>query len=400
MINNLANELKTNQSLMMLFFCYFVSNLIYVSLSTSLSVALSISLVLYFVFNKFELPKLLPYLGLLFILFLCILISSIWLYGAHGNSKPILSLSLFFLLFFSYSFFNYAVQDGESVMRAFLIFYCIMIFLGLISFGFIPPCCGYESLEKPVFPFREQSHYSLALTVISLPIVLYYKQSYALIVFLCNLGLALFFPNLTLLVSSAVILLIIALKGSKIWIVCGLFLVVFFIYVLSFLIEDNEYFSSRLDFSETKNLTTLVWVQGIELMYENYHKSLGLGLGFQMLGGSTTSLGPTSFDIMLINLGEDSNLQDGGFFASKVVSEFGVLGLIVVLSYLISLLFIFYKIFSFDPLKKISANTSLGYGVFIGFVIEMFLRGFGYFSPSFLMFVGAIFVIRLRGVRQ
>ncbi|MFT8211578.1 MAG: hypothetical protein ACMZI0_15200 [Symbiopectobacterium sp.] len=49
----------------------------------------------------------------------------------------------------------------------------------------------------------------------------------------------------------------------------------------------------------------------------------GLGLGFQMAG--TNGVGEYGYKIYVLS-GMDLNRFDGGFLASKIVSEFGVIG--------------------------------------------------------------------------
>lgn len=46
-----------------------------------------------------------------------------------------------------------------------------------------------------------------------------------------------------------------------------------------------QYFSSRLNFSaDSSNMTTLVFLQGIDDAYRSLMNTSGLGLGFQMAG--------------------------------------------------------------------------------------------------------------------
>jgi len=114
-----------------------------------------------------------------------------------------------------------------------------------------------------------------------------------------------------------------------------LFLILFFI----FLLDYSPYFKSRLTLDGLDNLTTLVFLQGWSLSYLNFFETTGLGLGFQMLGESGTKYSYFT-DVIFKLTGGSLNVSDGGFFAAKLIAEFGVVGVITVFLYLF-----FYVIF-------------------------------------------------------
>ena len=91
-----------------------------------------------------------------------------------------------------------------------------------------------------------------------------------------------------------------------------------------------------------------------------------------------------------------SNLYDGGFLLSKIITEFGIIGIIfsfVILVYIflsfLRLRFIITKtalnIFKFTP-REILMNA-----VIYSFIIELLFRGYGYFSTGFIMLIYCLF---------
>ena len=165
--------------------------------------------------------------------------------------------------------------------------------------------------------------------------------------------------------------------------------------VIGYLINHVEYFSSRLSFEDSQNLTTLVWLQGWQLAYLNFMDTSGIGLGFQMLGKSTTSYGNIT-DIMssLLNGGQALNTEDGGFLVAKLIAEFGFVGIFIVLFYSFFLVKIVYrlrKLYKKQLLTDYEKRKLLAYGIIFSFFVEMFLRGYGYFSPGVFLFLTSVF---------
>ena len=86
-------------------------------------------------------------------------------------------------------------------------------------------------------------------------------------------------------------------------------------------------FLDRLDFSdETTNLSTLVYLQGWQLVEEALRATQGWAEGFQQLAlqGTNTDISRVIFLI----LGTDANILDGGF-AGKTAGEFGWIGMAI-----------------------------------------------------------------------
>ena len=92
-------------------------------------------------------------------------------------------------------------------------------------------------------------------------------------------------------------------------------------------------------------------------------------------------------------------MKDGGFVASKFISEFGLVGVILTTMYMVFVLYyaINYKrYFNYrgSALKLYNESIykrNLIFGMISGFVVEFFLRGGGYFFPGFYLFMTGVF---------
>jgi hypothetical protein len=193
------------------------------------------------------------------------------------------------------------------------------------------------------------------------------------------LFIALSLKSLTLLIAIALFILLF-LKRKNIYL--G-FLIIPFLFIFEF-----NYFYSRINvFNYEDNLSLLVFLQGFERAYLNSLDTLFIGQGFQQFGllGNQGNLQET---IYLIN-GDYLNLFDGGTLASKIIGEFGAIGIIALLIY-VSL---FYKAIShLRRSNLIQIDKNILYRIFIiSAFIELFIRGLGYFSPGvFLLIVGVL----------
>lgn len=147
---------------------------------------------------------------------------------------------------------------------------------------------------------------------------------------------------------------------------------------------DIDYFLSRLVISrDSDNLSVLVLLQGWEYALMMLEQSKGWGAGFQQFGfsGATTAISE-----IIANMGEEGlNQFDGGSTAAKVVGEFGVFGLLGI--FIICML----AGRAYHQLRLTSRNGNSGGLILLSaclytYIIELFVRGTGYFSPtSFLV---------------
>jgi hypothetical protein len=259
---------------------------------------------------------------------------------------------------------------------------CGIAVVAIIGFG-VP---GVNATLKAVFPFAEPSHFALSF----IPFLMYVSVGGAMrsriASLFVGLAFALFLQNLTLLVGCLLVACV-ALR-LKAFLMSGLFLGL----VASQL--DLSYYVDRLDFlHETKNLSTLVFMQGWELIGESWEKSNGWGLGFQQLGLTTTEV-PSS--IMIFNILHDNiNLKDGGFTLAKFLSEFGIVGMMIISLFFISMMesFIHLRRIAYGKEENITLAT-IARCFILSYIMELLIRGTGYFTPTTLILLGSIVVLR------
>jgi len=326
--------------------------------------------------------------------------SALYKYFMYEEPKSLFSLPVLLLIFLSAMIFSVKLKeiDFESLEQSFFIVISILLILGWLKI-FTPIRWGaYSSLPKSVFPFSEESFYALSVGMLSVGYAVTGYPKKVLIIVVNMFLLSVAFPSLTLLLSSILTLFASSMRlRPKYFKLLVLFLPIL-IALSSTLIMKNDYYSSRLTFENSKNLSTLVFLQGWFLAYINTIQTNGVGLGFQMLGMPGTHLTPYTDLIEIITVGSNFNLTDGGLLAAKVIAEFGIIGLFISLIYFA---FVIKIIFTTNQMldeihstgNKLLLKRCLLNGLLIGFVVEYFFRGYGYFSPDLYLFVATIIVL-------
>lgn len=274
---------------------------------------------------------------------------------------------------------------------------CFIVTFNIITQYSLGKILGYTH-PKSIFPFLEPSHFATFFGVFFLIFFISNsKKTSRLLALAFTLSISVLIPNTTMLtyVGIAIIILIMISKNNKIIISIPAILVSAI--VITNIIITDTYFTDRLNFSEDNtNTSALVYMQGLDDTKNSLALTDGLGLGFQMLGTQPASIYSYSIAKSMGSSSSELNRSDGGFFAAKVVSEFGLLGIIFI-TYLI-----FLVLTSFNQIKillntgnqksknftKLAAHTTV-----IAFIIEAFVRGAGYFSPGFFIFISSVFFI-------
>lgn len=236
---------------------------------------------------------------------------------------------------------------------------------------------------KSVFPYTEPSHFALGF--VPLLIFACVKSPVLIRYALLAIGLAVgyFLQNLTLVagvvVAAAVSLPIAGLVAGGVALAAGAASI------------DIAYFSDRLDFSaSTANLSTLIYIQGWELVADSFHRTHAWGVGFQQLG-----LGPVNSAAAdaIFRLGHfELNLQDGGFTAAKLIGEFGVIGMALVGLCLFLAAKLSLRLRRIARRREARSSGAIyAYSIICAFSLDLFVRGVGYFNGSALLFVCALF---------
>jgi hypothetical protein len=277
----------------------------------------------------------------------------------------------------------YFSRKASYISRELKWLYLIFVVIGLT--GVVSPIRvgEFSSLGHPVFPFAEPSHYALAYAQIASLTLPFLKHSERLLVVLATLLLALSLPSVTLLVP--VLLLLLITVSTRLL----LLLVLIFVAVIYYMMRSSPdalvYFTDRLISGGPENLSRLVYVQGWESLISAVSMSNGLGIGFQNLGneppGSATEI------IRALTNEIDLNRADGGFLFAKIGGEFGVVGILAMLSLLILAILSGLRLrrelrFKF-PIENALAIVPLCSTYII--IVEVLVRGVGYFSPTFII---------------
>lgn len=298
-------------------------------------------------------------------------------------SSGLLIIFIAAILYLSKYILSISMENLDKGLKNIFILMCLILIFSF--FNLSPPTFG-ENWRKPIFPFTEPSHFAITFTPILLYVSVITKKSirYSILAFSCMMALAV--QNLTML-CGVLLVCMITLRIS---------MLIFLFLIATFFIQnrvDLSYFQSRTDFSmESNNLSTLVYIQGWQMTDEAIRNTHGLGLGFQQLGINTTNV-PAAVIIRSMRNGEDSNVLDGSFVASKLIGEFGILGIALVIKYIVMALKSGWELRKYALRKiKIDNLLILVNSSICGFFIEMFVRGSGYFSGTMLFFIASLLI--------
>jgi hypothetical protein len=346
----------------------------------SMAIPLSIFVLVLLPFYHKELMKVDINISTL-ILILIIFLSLI--FGLYNNGiysikfKPIFSFGLILVL---YVFILALINGLKNSELNFFYAYLLMLLIGVFGLLEIQPSFN-RFYNKLVFPFSEPSHFNLAFGVISTAYIMKCKKNIYIPIFS---GIyAIFFPSLSIAVLTIMqIFLIVRFKN---------FLFLFFLIIITLSLTNLSYFSDRLGRKEN-NASFLVYMQGWESIYETFINLRVFGMGFQQMGlFSTTPIG----DFLCNEYSFCSNNFDGSFLLSKLVTEFGIIGI------LFSLILSFYSVLSFFVMRKnlkfknfLTDYQILGHSFIYNFLIELFVRGYGYFSFNL---IATVIFIQLHG---
>lgn len=304
-----------------------------------------------------------------------------------NNARVFFSLMLLSLMLLSSPLiFNIFELVEEDIFKKTI----ILSYYFLLLFGFIMVIIhkNHIILTKDMILFKEPSHFAMVL----LPLSLFYmilnngKKRYVNYVLLLLLSLLL--ENLTLLAGVLTILIIINWK-YKYKLILILCCVIFLTNFLDFAFLN--YYTDRLVLtSSSDNLSVLVFISGWERALFSFLNTNGLGIGFQNLG-FFGNYGVAMMKIGYILNGRFINLYDGGSLAPKLIAELGFFGFFAILSYLgLS----FRMIVNLGSIKKRENSKYVFFiSIFLMFIIQLFIRGIGYFSPMSLFFIASVYML-------
>ena len=303
-------------------------------------------------------------------------------------SRAFLSLLLFGLIVYSVPVICEAVMVGDGRTRAIVRILCgLFAVIAIFSLLKIQPYTSSLG-EKPSFPYTEPSFIGFSFPAILIFTMIRSSLPVRIIIIVVFLGLGYALSNFTIIAACG---LAAAVTLPVSWLSAGLTAL-----VVGAASLDLSYYTERLNFdwANSTNLSSLVYVQGWQLLQESLVKTNGWGLGFQQLGILYTNV-PASIRINAL-LGRDANLQDGGYILSKTGSELGVLGLLLIAAYLYVAAWSFLKLRK-APSIRMSDGEVFARSCVTGYFVELFIRGTNYFTGTFvLLLAGLLYLYQQR----
>jgi hypothetical protein len=277
----------------------------------------------------------------------------------------------------------------RAIRRCFL-FFCLCA-LGSVL-GLSPP--GARPSPKPVFPFNEPSHLGIIFTPFLVFCCIRARGFARYAIWFAGIVVAAALQNLTLVASCGVAAFVVV-RG-----------VAFIPAALMALgvgtVVDLGYYASRIDLlsEDNTNLSALIYIQGWQLMGESLGRSGGWGAGFQQLGLFGTDV--PAAQLIYSQTGEAGNLLDGSFTFAKLVGEVGVFGMLLTFAFLRLWWRCMRKLRRVANGVPESSARVFAMCVIAGYIVELFVRGGGYFTSSGMLLAGALWIMaaRDRDVRE
>lgn len=258
----------------------------------------------------------------------------------------------------------------------------ILIFNALISISKID--FFNSGLAKPTFLFQEPSHFALVCA----PLLMYFSftniKSPLRLSLLLLFGLwGVYIQNFTMILAVLLAYLITTKSLLPSFFIIILMSIPVYIFIES---DFFSYYRDRLDLAgDSQNLSSLVLLQGWENSFLTLRKSL-LGVGFQQYGTSTLygDISEKIYSMLHIYI----NTFDAGSTAPKIIGEFGIFGIVLVLTYLWG----WWKIFKLVRRNRFTGSKKflLFSSVYLSSFLEFFVRGAGYFTPSMFFFIVSV----------
>jgi hypothetical protein len=273
---------------------------------------------------------------------------------------------------------------ASAVNRAAWQCFLLLCLIGsLAAAGFTAPLSG--DFYKPVFPFTEPSHFAEAFAPLLLYCCVTTTGGRRLLVLGAGVAAALLLENLTLLLACVM--------AGFICFRSYLALPLFAVAALAASQLDLSYYTDRLNLgSEAGNLSSLVYIQGWQMLVESLQGTHGWGVGFQQLGLNGTAASSSNQIFNLI--GNYANLLDGSFTLAKLVGEFGAIGIVLVLIYLV---------IAWRAIRDLRrqcrqpqrehAALLLAKSIIVAYLLEIFVRGSGYFTGTAILLVGSLWLV-------
>lgn len=230
---------------------------------------------------------------------------------------------------------------------------------------------GYTA---PIFPFQEPSHfYNLYTLALLVSLVLKRRRLLGFLGFCLSLYC---YPSATGLFGLVFAASVASFGVKPRWRLFNFLCLCMVGGGVFYFNQSNLYYTERLLFWESSNLSALVFVQGVESIWLGITETYGVGVG---LGQMPSIAIQTSAAEQIENIsGKVYNIKSGGFVASQLLTEFGLVGVVLVGTALYLLIAFRWAIHSQDRC------IALSYAFLVASLVEVFVRGYGLFSPVML----------------
>lgn len=298
------------------------------------------------------------------------------------------------LVFFAGSTWMASAIDDASprlIDEGMGIAFCFFVACGAYGITALPPI--EASWSKPILVFTEPSHFALALTPISIYLANRCGGIKRALIVMTMLAFALGLTSLTMLAATALVL------ASNVRMRIGLPIAGLCLALI--VTTGASYYIERLDFLQqrSQNLSAMVFVNGWMRSADYLEASNGLGVGFQQFGhaGEPTALDPIILELQGPHAVRPLNLYDGGSLAPKIVGEFGLLGILGLGLFVIQVTRSVYWLrrhqASWRKHQGQHAAQCFAHSAIVAMTIEVFVRGYGYFSPGVFLFATACLLL-------
>lgn len=311
------------------------------------------------------------------VLYLMLLHGIIWMLiiNSFNFNKFIFSyIGISFILLNALLFGSFFKSQKDNHVNKILKITLFILFLNSLF-----PLFGIKLYNSsvPVGLFVEPSHFALALS----PLLLYSvidKIKYFKLYLIYFAFWAVFIQNLTLLL---VVFGCFIFNNSKKNILYAIIII-----SLSSLVINISYFTSRTNLSSnSNNLSVLVFLNGWQKAAEAFKVSNGLGVGFQQLGYYNLKEDNSINEALAVFEKDHLNKYDAGSLAPKIIAEFGIFGILLIIAYLI-----YFKTILIDIRnnRHFRSKSILFMQICsLTLILELFFRGVGYFSTSVFLFL-------------
>lgn len=400
-------------------FPFMVSSLFFLPLSNSLLGSFSLFVSLICIPRKdFKFTLDVKLAGWIFFIFLHGIASFFFFFNGQAANLQKFSFSLIYLFL--------SVLFSDSCLRTLKKINPFLVYKTLNFFSYFLLISAFSSFVflfthnggKPIFFYSEPSHFVLAF----IPFLIYKlstSRKFELFLFSAfSFKFALMAPSAILLSSLLIFPALMQTLKRSIIIYTSFFVVILLTSLFNFMtphpipsssavnnycnLKANKitqtqcdplftdlnlnYFNQRMPSRDetSNNLSGNVYMSGWSRALINTINTYGIGIGFQQLG----YLGVKDKYLAYISLNNSPfGFNDGGCAAAKLISEFGIFAIIAIISYLNGCLSSFKRLRSICVTNNLKDLRFLMDIFYLSFLVPLFLRSFGYFTPLFFIFL-------------